>query len=215
MHTTMAAVLIFVLSILMALPVSIYGGLPPADLNCDGDVDGEDLSDFASSCETEVLARFATSFGQVEKFSNVYEVGPGNTYADPDDVPWESLAPGAIVRIHFTEEPYANKWVLAVAGTSDAPIVVRGIPQNGLLPVITGENATTRKKLDYWNENRSVIKVGGSSRPSAIPSYVIIENLDIRSARPAYTFTDDSVNGQTYSSNAASIHVEGGWLERT
>jgi hypothetical protein len=208
--TSMAVALMMTLSFSLVSPFSSYSALPPVDLNYDGDVDGEDLADFASSGEADDLARLAASIGLVENFSHVYDVGPGNTYADPNDVPWESLAPGSLVRIHYREEPYANKWVLAVAGTADAPIVVRGIPQDGVLPVITGENATTRLALDYWNENRSVIKVGGSSRPSAIPSYLTIENLDIRSARPAYTFTDDSGNEQTYSSNAASIHVEEG-----
>ena len=98
----------------------------------------------------------------------------------------------------------------AVAGTADAPIVVRGIPEDGLLPVISGEDATTRQALDYWNEVRSVIKVGGSSQPSAFPSYVIIENLEVCSARPAYSFTDDRGNSATYSENAAAIHVEMG-----
>jgi len=39
---------------------------------------------------------------------------------------------------------------------------------------------------------------------------VTIENLEIRSARPPYTFTDDGGNVQTYSDNAAAIHVEAG-----
>ncbi len=65
-------------------------------------------------------------------------------------------------------------------------------------------------ELDYWNEKRSVIKIGGSSHPSEFPEYIIIENLAIKSARPAYSFTNDQGNSDNYASNAASIHVEMG-----
>jgi hypothetical protein len=209
-NTTIAAVLIMIASIFMALPIVAFGGLPPVDLNYDGDVDGDDLAAFARTDTANDMARFAASFGLMENFSHVYAVGPGQAYADPGEVPWESLEAGSLVQIHYRKAPYRNKWVLAVAGTADAPIVVRGIPEDGLLPVISGEDATTRQALDYWNEVRSVIKVGGSSRPSAFPSYVIIENLEVCSARPAYSFTDDRGNSATYSENAAAIHVEMG-----
>ena len=147
---------------------------------------------------------------QAADFQAVYDVGPGKPYADPSQVPWESLAPGSLVNIYYRPQPYADKWVIAVAGTPQAPVVVRGIADNGHLPVITGENAVTRQQLDYWNEDRSVIKIGGSSHPSEFPSYITIENLDIRSARPAYTFTDDHGSLQTYRQNAAAIHIETG-----
>lgn len=143
-------------------------------------------------------------------FTTIHDVGPGQTYADPSQVPWESIGPGTLVRIHYREQPYADKWVLAVSGTAEAPVVVRGIPSNGKLPVITGVNAKTRSALDYWNRPRSVIKVGGSSRPSAFPSHITIENLDVRSGRPPYTFKNASGATETYSENAASVHIEQG-----
>ena len=40
------------------------------------------------------------------------------------------------------------------------------MPDGNALPVITGQNATTKTDLSYWNENRSVIKVGGSNLPT-------------------------------------------------
>ena len=202
-----------------------HAALPPVDVNYDGDVDGTDLAHFAlnyaavdpaadldsnGQVDAGDVARFAAAFGFMENFRHVYDVGPDRPYTDPSEVPWESLTPGSIVRIHYRETPYDSKWVLAVAGTAEAPIIVRGIPLDGMLPVITGENATTRLTLDYWNEVRSVIKVGGSSLPSAFPTHVTIENLDVRNARPPYTFTDHRGNVQIYNTNAASIHVEMG-----
>jgi hypothetical protein len=169
---------------------------PRADLNRNNVINGDDVEIFAAD------------FGKVNIFKFIYDVGPGQPYANPSEVPWESLQPGSLVRIHYRPQPYANKWVLGVSGTAEAPIVVRGIPENGRLPVITGENATTRMELDYWNENRSVIKIGGSSYPSQFPTHIIIENLDIRSARPPYTFIDDRGDSGLYTENAASVHVE-------
>ena len=179
-----------------------YGNIA-ADLNNDGTINFPDLEIFA--------AGFGTSgYLGPQDFDHIYDVGPGMEYHNPSEVPWESLEPNTLVRIHFREEPYADKWVIAVSGTDGSPIVVRGILSNGRRPVITGNNAGTRLELDYWNEKRSVIKIGGSSHPSEFPEYIIIENLEIKSARPAYSFTNDQGNSDNYASNAASIHVEMG-----
>ena len=213
------------LGTILLMLTSGYAAISPIDIDYDGDVDGADLAQYAADFSAADPAadldssgvvdgddanRFATAFGNVEHFEHVYDVGPAMPYADPSAVPWESLAPGTLVRIHYRQAPYAHKWVIAVAGSADRPVVVRGIPHEGMLPVITGENATTRLQLDYWNEGRSVVKVGGASHPSDLPTHITIENLEIRSARPPYTFTDDGGNVQTYSDNAAAIHVEAG-----
>jgi len=127
-------------------------------------------------------------------------------------VPWESLAPGTLVRIHYRAEPYAAKWVLNTAATAGEPVVVRGVMDGENRPVITGDGAETRAELDFWNEDRSVVKIGGSSLPSedVIPAYIRIENLEIRSARPGYTFTGDDGSEQEYGESAAAIHIEVG-----
>jgi len=145
-------------------------------------------------------------------FAVVYDVGPGQAYAEPAEVPWEALEPSTLVRIYSRPEPYRAKWVIHARGTADQPIVVLGVSEGGVKPVISGDGAVTRLELDYWNENRSVIKVGGSSKPAEafVPAWVYVENLDIRSARPGYAFTDDAGSSSTYSSNAAAVHVEQG-----
>jgi hypothetical protein len=43
-----------------------------------------------------------------------------------------------------------------------------------------------------------------------MPAWIAVENLDIRSARPPYTFRNDGGTTQTYSSSASSIYVEKG-----
>ena len=96
-----------------------------------------------------------------------YPVGPGQTYATPSAVPWETLQPGDIVLIQWRSTPYTDKWVICRQGTAAAPIVVRGLPgPAGERPIIDGNGATTRLPLDYWGENRAVIKIGGASIPA-------------------------------------------------
>ena len=145
-------------------------------------------------------------------YAATYEVGPGKTYQKIGDVPWESLAAGDTVLIHWRTESYKEKWVICRQGTAAAPITVRGVTgPNGELPVIDGNGATTRSQLNYWNETRGVIKIGGANIPAdTTPKFITIENLDIRSARPPYTFTSASGATQTYTNNASSIYVEKG-----
>src|SRR4030067_906008 len=123
-----------------------------------------------------------------------YEVGVGKTFPNIGDVPWENMKAGDQVLICWRQQPYQEKWVIAVQGTEQQPFVVRGIPkQEGELPVIDGRDANTRSQINFWNENRGVIKIGGANSPAVdIPTWVVIENLDIRSGRPPYTFTGRS-----------------------
>ena len=140
-----------------------------------------------------------------------YRVGsePG-MLAKIGDVPWESLVAGDRVLIHWRDTPYKEKWVLCRSGTLESPIVVAGVPgPAGQLPVIDGCDAVTRTELNYWNEVRGVLKIGGANIPSdTLPSHIVIENLDIRSGRPPYTFTNHSGGTDAYADNAAAIYVE-------
>jgi hypothetical protein len=140
-----------------------------------------------------------------------YTVGPEAwMLANISDVPWESLGPGDRVLINWRASPYREKWVLCRQGTAGAPIVVSGVPgPSGQLPVVDGNGAITRTALNYWNEERGVIKIGGANIPAdTLPAYIVIENLDIRSGRPPYTFTNDSGGSGMYADNAAAIYVE-------
>ncbi|MCZ6508164.1 MAG: polysaccharide-degrading enzyme [Acidobacteria bacterium] len=139
-----------------------------------------------------------------------YHVGPGQALAAVGDVPWEALVAGDRIYIHWRAAAYQEKWVINAQGTAQAPILVSGVPgPGGERPVIDGRDATTRTELDYWNEARGIIKIGGSSIPGdGLPGYVVVENLEIRSGRPPFTFTDDAGTVQAYADNAASIYVE-------
>src|SRR5262245_36035423 len=118
--------------------------------------------------------------------ATTYEVGPGKPLASIGAVPWENLQAGDLVLIYWQSTPYKEKWVLCRQGTSANPITVRGVPgPQGQLPVIDGNGATTRTTLNYWNEVRGLLKIGGANVPAdTVPQYIVIENLEFRSARP-------------------------------
>lgn len=139
-----------------------------------------------------------------------HHVGPGQASTSIGEVPWATLQPGDRVLIHWRSEPYREKWVLNRRGTPEAWIVVQGVPgPEGQLPVIDGRDATTAPGLNYWNEERGVLKIGGSNTPSdGLPAYLRIEDLEIRSARPPFTFTNDGGGTSSYVDNAAAIYVE-------
>ena len=138
-----------------------------------------------------------------------YHVGPGKNYTSIGSVPWESLSAGDTVFIYAKTTPYYEKWVINRVGTASTPITVRGVPdENGTLPIIHGEGATTRSQLNYWNEDRGILKIGGSNIPdNDSPAYIVVENLHLRRARGTFTGLDGSV---TYNGNAAGIYVEKG-----
>ncbi len=141
-----------------------------------------------------------------------YEVKPNTALDTIAEVPWATLQPGDLVLIYWKPTPYKEKWVICRQGTAENPITVRGVPnENGDLPVIDGNGAVTPLTLNFWSEQRGVIKIGGANVPAdTMPKHIVIENLEIRSAHPNYQFTDDSGNTQSYVNAASSIYIEKG-----
>src|SRR5690349_19837487 len=93
-------------------------------------------------CMGVILGLYASGAAHAA-LAATYEVGPGKTYANVGDVPWESLQPGDTVLIYWRPTPYKEKWVICRQGTASAPITVRGVAgTGGELPVIDGNGAT-------------------------------------------------------------------------
>lgn len=145
-------------------------------------------------------------------FATDYNVGQGQSLATISEVPWSTLQPGDRVYIHWKDTPYKEKWVINRQGTPENRIEIIGINgPKGQQPIIDGNGAVTVDGVNFWNEKRGVIKIGGSNTPAdGLPSYITIENLEIKSGRPAYQFTNDSNETETYANNAASIYIEKG-----
>ncbi len=144
-------------------------------------------------------------------FAVEYEVGPGKKLPSIAAVPWEKISPGDVVAISWRPEPYREKFVLCVRGTAERPIVVRGVAgPKGELPVLDGRDATTPGTLDYWGGERSLIKIGGATKPAdTVPAYLTVENFDLQGARPPFAFTGRK-GAQKYAQTAAAIFVEKG-----
>lgn len=141
-----------------------------------------------------------------------YHIGPSQTYTTIGAAPWATLQAGDRVFIHWRNTPYKEKWVINAQGTAASPVEVIGVVgAGGAKPIIDGDGATTASGLNFWGENRGVIKIGGSNTPSdGLPSYITIENLEVKSGRPAYSFTNDNGQVETYSNNCASLYIEKG-----
>jgi hypothetical protein len=139
----------------------------------------------------------------------VFEIGPDKPYATPNDCPWESLNPGDTVLIYWRTNSYLSKWNMHRPGTANAPITVRGVPgPNGELPVIDGNGATQRTALDYYNQDRCVFKIGAANNSALTPNYIVIENLEVRGARPPYTYTTKAGTTGGYNNTSSGIYVE-------
>jgi hypothetical protein len=143
--------------------------------------------------------------------AETYEVGPGRALTALNTVPWESLGPGDVVRIHHRAEPYREKLVLAVNGSESQPIRIEGVRgPGGERPVLEADGATTREELNFWGENRGLIKIGGANTPdSDRGSYLILEGLELRGARSPRGFTGRD-GASSYVDNAAAIFIEAG-----
>lgn len=142
----------------------------------------------------------------------IYEVGPGQALTSIGAAPWATLQPGDEVRIHWRAEPYREKWVLTRQGLENMPITVRGIPgPQGQRPVIDGANAVTAPGLNFWSEDRGILKIGGSNTPpNVMPRHLVIDGLEFRGANSGNSFTTDTGGTDSYRLNAAGIFVEKG-----
>lgn len=135
-----------------------------------------------------VIAPLLAGLAALHAGAATYEVGSESPLHSIGEVPWASLQSGDQVLIHWRPEPYREKWVISNPGTSDAPIVVRGVAgPDGKLPAIQGQNA--KPAQTFRGEDRAILKIGdgaGSAEPP--PSHIVIENLDISGANPAASY---------------------------
>ena len=94
--------------------------------------------------------------------------------------------------------------MLGGQGTAEQPIRLCGVPgPNGELPVIDGEDATTRPELDFpfdGHQVRGLVTVGHKhdDRTKLEPTHITIEGLEIKNASPPNSFTDKSGSRATY-----------------
>lgn len=141
--------------------------------------------------------------------ARVWNVGSEYELKSLAAIPVLKFKKGDILRIHHRSTPYREKLFI---GWQNA--TVEGVPgPNGELPVIEGDGAVTSRDLQFWNEERAVVRVSGSSvPPDSFQSGLTIRKLEIRNGRLKKSFIP--ATGQQlpypYSENAACVHVEKG-----
>ncbi|MFJ4171136.1 hypothetical protein ACIPY3_16655 [Paenarthrobacter sp. NPDC089714] len=151
-----------------------------------------------------------------------YQVGPNSGQLPSlDKVPWEALKAGDTVRIFDRADPYRGKILIPGTGTQAKPIRVCGVKgPTGHRPVIDGSGAIARRGLSYVaasldniQETRAVImidRLGTQDWWQAAPSYVQVDGLEVRGAKPGNTFTNSLGKVQGYTGFGACIWIERG-----
>jgi hypothetical protein len=179
------------------------------DVDADTDTDTTDEStDDTTGDDGDIVYDCANPMWDPADFNQVLDVGPGHEFETPSDIEWENIYADTLIRIHWREEPYRDKWVINRSGGGSTPIVVLGVlGDNNEFPEISGDGAVTRPELDFWNEDRAIIKIGGGN-PENDPGNIWIECLSIGHAKPGYSFTNAAGEQQEYASNAAAIYAE-------
>ena len=144
-----------------------------------------------------------------------YEAGPGQTYPNLSSVPWAALNPGDTVNIHYQPGGYHEVVLLSNSGVSNAPITLNGVPDpvTGALPALDGQNAVTATNTAWNNPSLNTAGVIVVSRPANrpygyIPSWIVIQNLQVLNANPVNAVTLASGTGANFASTAAAIYVE-------
>ncbi len=196
----------------ISLSLPLAAGCPGGE-NLPSTTPDDSEPDTAADTDTDTDADSDTDTDwDPDDFYTVWDIGPGQELESPCDMAWEDVESGTLVRIHWREDPYRCKWVITTEAYEARPLVVMGIPDEDRLPVISGDGATTPTGMDYYNEVRSVIKIGNSeeSNPDEQPVWVWLQDLDIRSASPSYSFTDADGLDQSYLPDAGAVHIEAG-----
>jgi hypothetical protein len=155
---------------------------------------------------------------------STYNVGPGQTYAEPDTVPWGALQAGDVVNIHHRAEPYRWKLCLRGKGTSSDPIVVNGVTDaSGNRPKFEFSGARTASGCNPgqgknifdtsspWSleDYAGIILRPGVGDPYGYkPSWIVIKNLELTGAAPGASFVNLKGNTVPYMESPAAIWIQ-------
>ncbi|MBK8476314.1 MAG: right-handed parallel beta-helix repeat-containing protein [Opitutaceae bacterium] len=153
-----------------------------------------------------------------------YNVGPGQTYLEPDTVPWGALQAGDVVNIYQRATPYRWKIGIRGQGTQAAPIVVNGVTDAaGNRPVFDFNGARTASGSNPGGNNNVfnpaspeygeslggiVVKRGpDDDYGSYSPRWIEVRNLELHGATNGNSYTTLAGGTATYSGSA------GVWLQ--
>ena len=144
-----------------------------------------------------------------------YEVGPGLTFTNLGSVPWTTLAAGDTVDIHYQPGGYHEVILLCNSGAANAPITINGVPDpvTGALPVLDGSHAVTATNVPWsdasLNTQGVLVVAPSASQPYGyLPSWIVIQNLEVRNADPGNTVTQSAGVAAPFDLTAGAIYAE-------
>ncbi len=166
--------------------------------------------------------------------NKTYDVGPGKTYTELNQVPWLSLTAGDVVNIYYRATPYKTVIGLRAQGTAAKPVYINGVTDAQCnRPVIDGNGATVADDakaahfgsygqdasgtwtdgiqglglfLIYWKGDE-VMPTGQTPRYDYQPQFITIQNLKLMNASPNYTFTYGTGVTKAFQGGASAIYA--------
>ncbi|WP_374317778.1 hypothetical protein [Aquabacterium sp.] len=145
-----------------------------------------------------------------------YDVGPGRTYTDLQDVPWLSLEAGDVVNVHYRPEPYRSRIVLRAQGKPGAPVIINGVSNPQCLrPTVTGEeaplvhDASKARVLNPATAGLGTVFIAPAygAPVEQRPRYITIQGLKISGASSAQHYISDTNERLAFTKGAAGIHA--------
>lgn len=149
---------------------------------------------------------------------NTYNVGPSQTYTEPDNVPWGSLQAGDVVNIYYRSTAYKWKLCLRAKGTATNPVIINGVTdKSGNRPQFDFKGAKTASGCNPGGNNNIfntssqysledyagiIIKAGASDAFGYKPQYIQIKNLELYGAAKGNTFISLMGTTMTYGDSA-------------
>ncbi len=171
--------------------------------NDDGDTDGGDTGGVVTVCEPSTSG-------------TDYPVGPGQTYANIADVPWNTLGAGDTVRIFHRDTPYHEKVIISTNGTEQAPITVCGVAgPNGERPILDGDGASNSSTdADAFGtyapmEGLAMVMIYNRSYTEKVHN-IVIDGLHIRNAKDTFSYTRMDGSTDQYERGSACVRVQAG-----
>ena len=162
-----------------------------------------------------LLALAVLTLSGPDLMASTYEIGPGLSYTNLASMAWSALLPGDTVNIHYQPGGYHEVILLCNSGVSNAPITINGVPDpvTGALPVLDGHNAVTATNVPWGDGSQNTLGVivvaPSASQPYGyIPSWIVIQNLQVQDADPTNSVTESSGIQAAYDITAAAIYVK-------
>lgn len=153
----------------------------------------------------------------VEGEGKIYNVGPGQTYTSPKNVPWFSLKACDIVNIYYSPTPYRDIIYFSMRGEKNKWIIVRGIPgPKGEKPIFDGENAVMPNDSRV-NPNVDAAGLFIVFKPSSEiarandykPGYLQIDGFTFQKARAPAMVTAATGERRQWGSFSSGVYVTG------